>query len=159
MSNSTYLTLTGKGYWCRVFPENKDATGFDDALKDTGGQYVLQMTLDSEGLRQLTEANSQTVDYPKVMQDDDGNDITTYKFKRQHEKYSKAGALLDWASGAPKVTNDDGQPWDVEEDGFLGNGTELEIRVCVYKAGPVVGTRLESIKVLDLVAPPVQVAA
>ena len=156
MSNSTYVTVKGKAYWAKVFPENKDATGWDNELTATGGQYVINLDLDTDSVLELTKLGSQTVDYPKEMQDEEGKDITTYKFKRLHEKYDKRGNLLEWASGAPKVKKADGTPWDIEEDSWIGNGSTVELRVCVYKAGKVVGTRLEEVKVIDHVPAPVK---
>ena len=156
MSNSKQITLKGKAYWLRVFPENKDATGYDNMLADQGGQYTLDLDLDDDSLNELMSSGSQAPSYPKEGKDNDDKDITVYRFKRLHEKRGKGGELLDWASGAPKVTDDTGAVWHVEDKGFLGNGTEVEVVVTVYKAGKMIGTRLESVKVIDLVAPPEQ---
>lgn len=155
---STYLNLKGLGFWVRVFPENRDVEGYDGELKSTGGQYVLQFAPDADSMQALVKSGSQSPDYAKTHVDDEGNSHETVKLKRQHEKYSRKGELLEWASGAPDVYTNDGRHWDVEEDGFIGNGSELECRVCVYTAGKTVGTRLESVKVLTLVEPPMKVA-
>ena len=32
------VKLTGLGYWAKVFEDNRDLTGFEDALKDVGGE-------------------------------------------------------------------------------------------------------------------------
>lgn len=154
MSNSTYLTVRGTAYWAKVFPENKDATGFDDELKESGGQYTIMVDLDSDSLMELTKASSQVPDYPRVIKDEDGNDITAYRFKRLHEKRDRSGKLLEWASGNPAVVDAAGKIWDLEELGLIGNGSEVELRVCVYKAGRVVGTRLEEVKVVNHVPAP-----
>lgn len=153
------LKITGTAYWARVFEENKDATGYNDELKDTGGQYTVNMVLENDEIQKLVKANSQTTDYPKTITDSEGNEVEAYRFKRQHEKYDRKGNLLEWASGAPEVVGSDGTPWDIEEDGGIGNGSTLELTVAVYKAGPVYGTRLEKVKVVDFVpVPEVEVA-
>lgn len=152
---STFVSIKGKAMWAQVFPENKDATGWENELASTGGQYCVWMDLDEDSKVELGRLGSQALDYPREMEDNHGDPVTVYRFKRFHEKYDRSGNLLEWASGAPKVKKADGTAWNVEEDGFIGNGSELELRVCVYKAGRVIGTRLEEIKVLDLVEPPV----
>lgn len=155
MANSTTFTLTGTAYWAQLFPENVD-WGYEDEHKDTGGVYTVKLVLDEEAKDKLRESNSQAYDYPKRIKDTEGNEIEVYQFKRFHEKRDRAGKILEFASGQPKVVHADDTPWDVEDDGFIGNGSELEVTLTVYKAGRVYGTRLEKVKVLDYVAPPVK---
>lgn len=157
--SSTTIKITGHCMWARVFPENKDLTGYEDAVKDVGGQYTIDMDLDEESVEALSRLKSQAVDYAKTRPNQEGEEKTFYRFKRIHEKYDRKGNLLEWASGAPTVVDADGDTWSAETDGFIGNGSKLELTVVVYTAGRVVGTRLEQVKVLDYVAPPEVVAA
>ena len=154
MANSTYLTIKGKAYWARVFEENRDMEGYDGLAKATNGQYTINMVLDSDTVHRLSEANSQSVDYPKTVTDEDGNSIVAYRFKRVHEKRNSAGEMLEWASGSPKVIGPDGSPWSIEDNGLIGNGSEVELTVVVYKAGHNYGTRLEKVKVLNHIPAP-----
>jgi len=141
---SIYVNVKGKAYWSRVFEENRDLTGYDNQLKDSGGQYTINVDLDADSLLALTEANSQVPDYPR---NQDGE--ITYRFKRPHKKVSSGGKVLDFASGPPKVVDQDNSLWDLSENGWIGNGSEVELKVCVYQSGRLYGTRLETVKVLD----------
>ncbi len=156
---SKFITLTGTAYWARVFPENKDKTGYDNELTDIGGQYVVNMILEDDQLDKLVQSNSLVPSFPSSVKDEDGNDVTAYRFKRLHEKYSRAGELLEWASGAPEIVDEDGNKWDLEERGLIGNGSTVEVTLCVYQAGKTYGTRLEKLKVVDHVKAPESVAA
>lgn len=159
-STTKYLTLSGKAFWARIFPENRDLYGFENQLEESGGQYVLQVALDEDSLANFATTGSLALNYPKTVEDDEGKEYVSYKFARHHRKYNRAGDLLEWASGAPKVYEADGTtPWDIENNGYLGNGSKVTIKICCYKAGPVVGTRLDEIIVDELVAPPVMDAA
>jgi len=59
----------------------------------------------------------------------------------------------DWDSGPPTVLKSDDTPWNLEADGLIGNGSKVEVHLAVYdtKRRDIVGTRLDKIKVLDLV--------
>lgn len=153
-SKTKYVTLKGIAVYPKVFPDLRD-WGYDDELRDSGGQYVLALSIEDEEMDKLIEAHSQAPDYAKDIETRDG---TVYKncvkLKRFHEKYNKKGELLEWASGAPKVVKADGSAWSFEDDGAIGNGSVVECDVVVYKAGSVYGTRLERIKVIDHVPMP-----
>ncbi len=150
---TTELKLKGKVYWARVFEDNRDMTGAKDPsgnpyqpdIRDVNdGQYTLELHTDD--LEELFNAGSQTVDYSKPSHID-GH--TSVRFKRMHKKYSREGKLLDWASGPPKVSKSDGSAWSFEDDGAIGNDSEVEVTVSVYGTGRFVGTRLDSITVLN----------
>lgn len=68
---------------------------------------------------------------------------TGYKFKRHPEKNG-------WEYSAPVVVDKDNNPWP--NDVAIGNGSLVEINVCVYDTrgglGPK-GHRLQSVKVLE----------
>lgn len=153
------IKVKGKAFWAKVFEENRDMEGWDGTAKEWNGQYLINVALDSDSVMELTAAGSQAVDYPKELTDDNGNSYTCYKFKRRHEHRNRKGELMEWASGAPKVLKEDGSPWDIENDGTIGNLSTVELTVAVYDAGRNKGTRLESVRVLDYVAPPVKAVA
>ena len=145
-----YLNLKGKAMWARIFEDNRDMNGWEGNARETDGQYTMNLLLDDEGLYELQRSGSQAADFAKAT--DDG--LHSVKFKRPHVKTNKSGDILEWAGGPPKVVHADGKTkWDFEEDGAIGNGSEVEVRINVYKAGRV-GTRLEAIRIIDLVEAP-----
>lgn len=133
------LTLRGTADWVRVFPDNRDMSGYNDAYRDCNGAYTLEFDPTPESEQALAESGSQK---------QRGRKSGKYKLIRKHtEKF-------DWAGGPPKVTDKDGRVWDFEDNGSIWNGSELELEVDVYDAGPGKGTRLRSVKVLKLAPPP-----
>jgi hypothetical protein len=134
-----FVKLKGIAKWARVFEDNRDLYGFEGAAKEYGGQYVIDVYPDKENLDKLKVAGSRL--RPKL--DVDGKMFV--KFKRKHEGPFAA------ASGAPKVTNEAGDVWSFEDDGPIGNGSEVEVSLVVYDTRMGKGTRLEGVKVLNLV--------
>jgi hypothetical protein len=134
-----FLTIKGTAKWARVFEDNRDLLGFEGAAKEYGGQYVIDVYPDKENLDKLKDAGSRL--QPKL--DEDGKMFI--KFKRKHEGPFPA------ASGAPKVINKGGDVWSFEDDGPIGNGSEVEVNLVVYDTRMGKGTRLEGVKVLNLV--------
>lgn len=54
--------------------------------------------------------------------------------------------------GPPVVVNKDGEEWNSESMGYLGNGTKVELTIAVYETqGFGKGHRLEKVRILDLV--------
>tara|TARA_R110000772_G_scaffold239230_1_gene351272 strand:- start:253 stop:585 length:333 start_codon:yes stop_codon:yes gene_type:complete len=78
---------------------------------------------------------------------DIGGRGTKVKFVRKYD------TGRDWDSGAPVVLKPDDSKWDLEVDGFIGNGSKVEVHLSVYdtKRKDIVGTRLDKVKVLDIV--------
>ena len=52
------VKLTGIAYWSRVFEDNRDLTGFEDALKDVGGQTCIDVDLDADNMALLRKSKS-----------------------------------------------------------------------------------------------------
>ena len=133
------VKLTGLGYWAKVFEDNRDLTGFEDALKDVGGQTCIDMDLDVDMMQKLSDSKSMK----KGSDSADNEGMTRVRFTRRwQEKYG---------GGAPKVTKADGTAWDFDEDGAIGNGSVVEVLLNVYDTSrkSIVGTRLEKVKVLE----------
>lgn len=132
------VKLTGLAYWSRVFEDNRDLTGFEDALKDVGGQTCIDVDLDADNMALLRKSKSMKrgTDSP----DNDG--LTRVRFTRKWEDRI--------AGGAPKVVKADGTVWDLDDDGPIGNGSEVEVVLSVYDTSrkAIVGTRLDKVKVL-----------
>lgn len=132
------VKLKGLAYWAKVFEDNRDLTGFEDAKKEIGGQTTIDVDLDADNLALLRKSRSMKRGAPSM--DNDG--LTRVKFSR------------DWtgqyAGGPPKVIKADGTDWDYDVDGTIGNGSEVEIVLSVYDTSrkSIVGTRLEKVKVI-----------
>jgi hypothetical protein len=133
------VKLSGLGYWAKIFEGNRDLTGFEDALKDVGGQCTIDVDLDAESFAKLQK--SKTMLRGKQSPDNEG--MTRVRFKRKW--------IENYGGGAPTVVKADGSVWDYDEDGFIGNGSTVEVILNVYDTTRknIIGTRLEKVKVLE----------
>lgn len=133
------VKLTGLSYWAKVFEDNRDLTGFEDALKDIGGQTTIDMDLDADNLEKLKKSKS--MKRGKESPDNDG--LTRVRFTRKWTE--------QYGGGAPTVVKVDGSVWDYDEDGPIGNGSTVEVTLSVYDTSrkAIVGTRIEKVKVLE----------
>lgn len=142
------LKLTGLAYWCKVFEANRDLTGFEDALKDSGGQTTIDMDLDADNMALLKKSLSMK----KGSASKDNPGLTRVKFSRKWENKLTTGSgdVIDFG-GEPKVVKADGTPWLYDEDGPIGNGSTVEIILSVYDTArkSIVGTRLDKVKVIN----------
>lgn len=129
--------FTGPIRWAQVFEDNRDMEGFEGAAADFGGQYSIQMKLDSDQWDKLKDTGSMK----KGMQ----KDPDWVKFTRKHEGPFAA------ASGPPRVVTKDNRRWDYVDDGPIGNDSIAEVTVVIYdtKRRGIVGTRLEKVKILE----------
>ena len=137
MATTTHKII-GKSMYARCFEQNRDMEGYEGGAKATDGQYQIGVILDKAGRAALKASGSAA----QIKFDDDGN-VKPVTFRRDHKH-----RLFEWAGGAPKVTKADGTEWDFETDGFINNGSEVEVTYTVYTTGKANGTRLESVKVL-----------
>jgi hypothetical protein len=133
------VKLIGLGYWAKVFEDNRDLTGFEDALKDIGGQTTIDMDLDTEMMDKLRASKSMK----KGSKSPENEDLTRVRFTRKWQE--------NYGGGTPKVIKADGTDWDYDEDGPIGNGSVVEVVLNVYDTSrkSIVGTRLEKVKVLE----------
>lgn len=141
------VKLTGLAYWSKIFAENRDLTGYEDALKDVGGQTSIDMDLDADNMALLRKSKSMKrgTDSP----DNDG--LTRVKFTRkwEHKIATKRGEMD--LGGEPVVIKADGSKWDWDMDGPIGNGSTVEVVLSVYDTSrkAIVGTRLDKVKVIE----------
>lgn len=133
------VKLTGLGYWAKVFEDNRDKTGFEDALVEIGGQTTIDMDLDAEQMAKLQKSKSMKRGSPSP--DNDG--MTRVRFTRKWTE--------QYGGGEPDVVKADGTKWDYDEDGAIGNGSKVEVTLSVYDTSrkSIVGTRLEKVKVVE----------
>lgn len=143
-------TFKGTASWAKVFENNRDTKKFDEEsmsfVEDPdGGVYTIDLHMELDEFKKLKKSGSKAPQYSK--EDESGLDVV--RFKRPHKKYSKSGEFLEWASGKPEVVDEFDEPWDLEEKGWINNGAEVEVTVSVYGTAPMIGTRLDKIKVLQ----------
>jgi hypothetical protein len=133
------VKLTGYGYWMKVFEDNRDKTGFENALVEIGGQTCIDMDLDAEQMDKLIRSKSMKRGTPS--KDNDG--MTRVRFIRKWTE--------EYGGGEPTVVKADGTKWDYDEDGPIGNGSTVEVTLSVYDTSrkTIVGTRLDKVKVLE----------
>ena len=133
------VKLTGTAEWAKVFAQNRDLKGFEGAYEDHDGACTIDLLMDEKNVAALKASRS--IKNPK----DVGNGLFKAKFVRKFD------TGRDWDSGAPTVTNADGDTWSFDHDGPIGNGSTVEVELSVYDTSRpnIVGTRLDKVKVLD----------
>ena len=133
------LKLTGFAEWAKVFTENRDMLGFEEAYVSCDGACTIDLIMDEQNMALLKASKSMKRGKP----DPEGRGIMV----RLVRKYNTA---YDWASGPPVVVKADGSEWDFDTDGTIGNGSTVEVIVSVYdtKMKSIVGTRLDKVTVL-----------
>lgn len=133
------VKLTGIGYWAKVFEENRDLTGYEDALKDIGGQCTIDVDLDDAEMDKLKSSKSML----KGRESDENPGHTRVRFRRKWTE--------NFGGGAPRVVKADNSIWDFDVDGFIGNGSVVEVILSVYDTSRknIVGTRLEKVRVVE----------
>ena len=149
---SSTQTITFKDVeirWARVFEQNRDKMSFNeetgkyDQECPLGGKYMVDVFLNDDQMKELRKSGSKAAN--NIKEDESGREYVN--FKRPHQKFNRDGELLDWASGAPEVTDEFGEEWSYEGKGPIGNDSVADVTVVVYGKKPMIGTRLEAIKV------------
>lgn len=130
-----YVDFEGIAEWPKLFEFNRDRP---DWAKDTDGEYTIRVIVDGENEQKLKASGTQK----KFTTDPEGRGMV-YAPTRPHK------AKHDWAGGPPKVFGPDARPWDTEEDGLIGNGSKVRVRVSVYEVNGRKGTRLEAVQVVE----------
>lgn len=133
------VKLTGLGYWAKVFEDFRDLTGFEDALKDVGGQTCIDVDLDDTMMEKLKRSKSMKRGTPSPVNEG----LTRVRFIRKWQE--RLGG------GAPVVLKADGTIWEYDEEGSIGNGSTVEILLSVYDTTRkgIVGTRMDRVKVTE----------
>ena len=132
------VKLRGIAYYPKVFETNRDLTGYDNALVDIGGQTTIDVDLDDRHIALLQRSKSMLRGSPSP----DNQGLTRVKFKRKWQE--------KFGGGEPKVLRADDTTWNLNTDGMIGNGSEVEVTIAVYDTSRknIVGSRLDSVKVL-----------
>lgn len=145
MSKTKFGTFEGEIFYARVFPENMDNGEFHSA---TQGQYnCVFVPKDNEELNRLIKMG-----YPETSM---GNkmvkeyDVAAGRLGVKLKRPNVHPKIEDFG-GAPQVVKDDLKTaWSMTEDGELGNGTKVKVKVSIYGEGSRASVRLEKIAVLE----------
>lgn len=137
--------------WAKVFEVNRDKTGPDGVWAENGGACTVTAWLDEEA-QKIYKSSGSRIAYMKKYDAKEGEKVTlkdskgrkAIQFRRFfiHNQFPEFG-------GAPQVVHADGTPWDINEDGLIGNGSVGIVCFTVYdtKSGP--GCRLEGLQILE----------
>ena len=138
------VKVRGLAYWAKVFESNRDLTGFEDALKEVGGQTTIDLDLFPAEVEKVKKSGCMKTGTKSA----DNPDMTRFKFSRKWE------SPYEGLGGEPTVTKADGTVWNLDDDGFIGNGSVVDVTLMVYdtKRKGIIGTRLEAIRVVENVA-------
>lgn len=132
---STTVYLKGKAQWAKVLPHNKDK---NEDFHGPGGGYTIDLYVEKEELEKYTATGGRV--NPRTTEDG-----ILLKLRRKHTHN-----IADFG-GAPQVVDADGNDWDGT---LIGNDSVVECAVTVYDTKMGKGTRLEGVKVLELVELP-----
>lgn len=160
-SKSKYVKFRGKSVYAMVYrPDEFNGQEF----------WKIGLAVDKAGAEEIKESGSQVrVKYAEEVPNiDDGTRFFT--FRRPAQKtfkngtvnfcpptiYDKKGKnLVSYHRGKEQVYQYDEGTEEPERRGepvIIGNGSEVEVTVCIYPAGSYgKGTRLESVKIIDLI--------
>jgi len=130
---STQYDIKGRIEWAKVFESNRDRAEFH---QETDGMYKVTVATDEKTMKELQKAGLGK----KFKETDHGWSVTLDRpHKGKHE----------WQGGPPIVADITGKAWNLEEKGFIGNGSEGIVKFELYDAGARKGSRLLGLQVLD----------
>lgn len=151
MAKTKIIKLTGYVQYAKIFPENMDDNM--DYHEKTQGQYNMNFYPE-------TEEDFETFFKAGAPQSSMGHDtvklgdssIGMGKFIKLKRPNVHPSNIEDFG-GAPLVfdhTEGEGlKKWSFTEDGELGNGTKVAVKVSIYGEGPRASIRLERVAVLE----------
>ena len=136
---SRLVTVRGIAEWAKVFPENRDMEGYEGAFKEFDGACTIDLIMDDGNIDRLVEAGCGR--NPKPDPQGRGKKI---RFERRFK------TAYDFNSGPHVVTNADGTPCSLQEDGIIGNGSMVEADITFFDTKRKhAGSRLDRVMVLD----------
>lgn len=155
MAKYVEITTTGPIEWAKIFEDTRDMVGYEGAYEECNGAYTVNQILDKEQYDKLKTAGSQKKPNQKRLMEGE----LMLKFERKHLVVTKDGREIPQAGGAPKVTDADGQAWDTDINGGIGNGSLAAVTnlITIFKGSDgktYSRTSLVSVKILDHVPIP-----
>jgi len=108
--------------------------------------------LSKEEFQKLQQAGTQKKPVQKRLMEGE----LVIKYERKHLVTDKTGAVISKAGGAPKVTDAEGNVWDMDTMGAIGNGSVAEVTNLISTFKGQDGkqysrTSLVEIKIVDLI--------
>lgn len=157
MSNKD-VYITGVAHYLNPYYLDKGGNLPDDSevkakLLEVGGQYSARVILPFDN-RDDAEEHLNSLGIPtdgmfgqllKKETDEDGNKIITYKVTRPH----LVPAFDNPEIGHPRVVNASGEVWD--KDVYIGNGSNITVKVNVWKGTKITKLRWEAVRIDNLV--------
>jgi len=151
MTATKFVTMTGYVEYAKVFTQNMDDNM--DFHEKTQGQFNMNFYPEGEGDFQAffgAGAPESTMGYDTIKMGNSELALGKYiKLKRPNFHPSGIPAF----GGAPKVFDfregESTTQWVFDEDGELGNGSKVKVKVSIYGSGPRASIRLERIAVLE----------
>lgn len=137
------IKLEGTASWAKVFEQNRDKRGFEDAYVPFDGAYTIELTMDKDNFNKLAETGAAKASKMKQKEVEKLGE-TNLKFIRKHAD------RFEWSSGAPEVYTPKGLKWDFETDGVIPNGSKVTVTVDVYTTSKATGTRLVAVHVNEV---------
>ena len=137
-AKTQYVQIKGKLRWAKVFETNRDLTGPNGAWKDTNGRTSIEVIVDEDNKAILEATNSQ-----KKFKPTEEKGLWSIQLTRKWEAPYNYG-------GPPRVVQANGLPWDLDEDGLIGNDSVGVVYASVYPTSAGLwGTRLDAVQVID----------
>lgn len=132
--------IKGKALWAKVFERNRDTKSSNPniqrKLDETEGQTTITLLLDQETMEEFKSTGSRK----GIKITEDGPTVTlTRPWKHKIEQFG----------GAPQVVDHENKDWD--DSVAIGNLSDVEVAFVTYDTSLGKGTRLEGVKVLELV--------
>lgn len=142
--------VTGKAFYPKLFPDNRDMEGFEGKFVDCNGAYTIQVLLDDDQYQKLQESGSKL---EGRVDDETGKRMV--QFTRKHEIRNKDNEIVEAWSGPPVVKDAEGNEWvhSEEEPNLIGNGSLVNVAFTATQSKQkksIVFTRLEAVQVLEL---------
>lgn len=138
---TTMHKIKGKAMWAKVFERNRDKEAMDKniqrKLDETDGQTAITVILDEEAMTEFESSGSRK----KIQNTEDGPTVTLTRPWRHR---------IEVFGGAPQVVDAEGNDWD--DSVAIGNMSDVEVAFVTYDTSLGKGTRLEGVKVLELVS-------
>lgn len=151
MSKTKIIVMTGFVEYAKIFPENMDDNM--DYHAKTQGQYNVNFYPESEAdFKAFFDAGApeSAMGHDTVKLGNSELALGRY-FKLKRPNIHPAG--IEEFGGAPLVfDHTDGESlkrWSFSEDGELGNGSKVKVKVSIYGSGQRAVVRLERVAVLD----------
>ena len=153
MAKTTIVEMTGFVEWAKIFPENMDDNMEFHAA--TEGQFNMNFyPVDEEQFEKFFSGGAPTSSMGHDTIKMGKEEIGLGKFIRLKRPNKHKSGIEDFG-GAPEVYDFREGPslkrWSFAEDGELGNGSKVSVKVSIYGTGPRASVRLEKVAVLEQV--------